>query len=275
MAKLRIRLFNQDRNAEQPVDAQADADTVVKDRAQLFNQLTVLFLALTPIVLICYLLILVFPTFPLNPLQPIALEPPAVIPPTHTPTDTPTVTTTPRPTNTPTVMPTDTPVPTETPTEPPTDTPEPPVATKRGSTPLPPSLTPSPTPTPIVTLSATQSPFNYTVEVIYQRAQLYGTNWAGVAGLVFSVDHKHQTNIVVKLWGDPPVGPEGRTLPSGTAVQYGPSGWEFTLGDKPAFGKWNLQLLADDNSPLSPVVEIDMKGDPSMNLAYVIFYQNH
>jgi hypothetical protein len=34
-------------------------------------------------------------------------------------------------------------------------------------------------------------------------------------------------------------------------------------------------LLADDNSPLSPVVEIDMKGDPSMNLAYVIFYQNH
>ncbi len=190
MAKLRIRLFNQDRNAEQPVDAQTDADTVVKDRAQLFNQLTLLFLALTPIVLICYLLILVFPTFPLNPLPPVALKPPAVIPPTHTPTDTPTVTATPRPTNTPTVVPTDTPVPTETPTEPPTDTPEPPVATKRGSTPLPPSLTPSPTPTPIVTLSVTQSPFNYTVRPALSVSQLYGVNWAGVAGLVFGLDHK-------------------------------------------------------------------------------------
>ena len=30
-----------------------------------------------------------------------------------------------------------------------------------------------------------------------------------------------------------------------------------------------------ETGQLSPVVEIDMKGDPSMNLAYVIFYQNH
>ena len=42
-----------------------------------------------------------------------------------------------------------------------------------------PSLTPSPT------LGPTQSPFKYTAEVVYQRAQLYGTNWSGIAGLIF------------------------------------------------------------------------------------------
>ncbi len=50
---------------------------------------------------------------------------------------------------------------------------------------------------------------------------------------------------------------------------------KLKLDNKPAFGTWNLQLLADDGQPLSPVIEIEMKGDPRANLAYVIFYQNH
>lgn len=280
MAKSRIRLFNQGRNAAPRSDAQADAAAVATDRTQLFNQLTLLFLVLTPIVLICYLVILVFPTSPINPLRPVALLPPAIVPPTPTPTNTPTVTPTARPTNTPTTPPTATPSPTGAPTELPTDTPPPTIGgTRRPGATLPPSLTPSHTPTltptPIVTLSVTQSPFNYTAEMLYQRAQLYGANWAGVAGLVFGLDHKHQTNILVRLWGDAPQGAQGSTKTSGMYTQYGASGWEFTLGDKPAFGKWNLQLLADDGQPLSPIIEIEMKGDPRANLAYVIFNQNH
>jgi septal ring-binding cell division protein DamX len=276
MAKSRIRLVNQARTTEAPVDAQADEATVAQDRTQLFNQLTLLFLALTPIVLICYLVIWAFPTSALNPLAPLALEPPPVVLPTSTSSATPTATATARPTNTSTSMPTSTATPTATPTEQPTSTRAPTAqGTRRAGPTLPPSLTPSSTPTPIVTLSVTKSPFNYTAEVIYQRAQLYGTNWAGVAGLVFGLERKHQQNIIVRLWGDEPVGAQGRTLPSGTAIQYGPSGWEFTLGDKPAFGKWNLQLFADDGQPLSPVIEIEMKGDPRANLAYVIFNQNH
>jgi hypothetical protein len=62
---------------------------------------------------------------------------------------------------------------------------------------------------------------------------------------------------------------------SGTATQYGPSGWEIKIDNKPAYGKWNLQLVTDDGQPLSPVIEIEMKGDPRANLAYVIFNQNH
>jgi hypothetical protein len=267
MAKSRIRLFNQARQAEAPVDAQADEATVVKDRTQLFNQLTLLFLALTPIVLICYLVILLFPTFPLNPLAPIALEPTPVALPTGTPTATPTATATARPTNTPTAMPTPTETPTETPTVPPTDTPAPTArGTRRAGPTLPPSLTPSSTPTPIVTLSVTKSPFNYTAEVIYQYHQLYGVNWAGIAGRVFGPNLKGEmTNIVVRAWGDDPLGAEGSTRISGTATQYGPSGWEFRLGDKPAFGKWNVQLLSDDGQPLSPVIEIEM-GTPANSI---------
>jgi hypothetical protein len=280
MAKSRIRLFNQARHAGPRSDAQAEAVAVAKNRTQLFNQLTLLCLALTPIVLICYLVILMSPTSAINPLRPVALLPPPIVPPTHTPTHTPTVTPTARPTKTPTATPTATPSPTETPTALPTDTPSPTLSgTRRPGATLPPSLTPSRTPTPtptlIATLSVTLSPFNYTAEVIYQRAQLYGTNWAGVAGLVFGIDHKHQPNINVRLWGDKPLDAQGRTLPSGIAIQYGPSGWEFTLGDKPTFGQWNLQLLADDGQPLSPIIEIEMKGDPRANLAYVIFNQNH
>jgi hypothetical protein len=99
------------------------------------------------------------------------------------------------------------------------------------------------TPTATPTAGPTESPFTYTAEVLYQRAQLYGTNWSGIAGLIFGLDLKHQPGIGVKAWGDAPLGPEGQLLPSGTAPQYGPSGFEFTLGDKPISGKYNVQLL--------------------------------
>jgi hypothetical protein len=79
----------------------------------------------------------------------------------------------------------------------------------------------------------------------------------------------------VKAWGDAPLGAEGQLLPSGTAPQYGPSGWEFTLGDRPVNGKYNVQLLGSNGEAISPIVEIDLKGDPRANLAYIIFRQNH
>jgi hypothetical protein len=110
---------------------------------------------------------------------------------------------------------------------------------------------------------------------LYQRAQLYGTNWSGIAGLIFGLDLKHQPGIGVKAWGDEPLGPDGQLLPSGTKPNYGASGWEFTLGDKPISGVYNVQLYDSNGAPISPIVEIELKGDPRANLAYVIFRQNH
>ena len=237
-----------------------------RDRSAIFNRLTWLFLILTPIVLACYLLIFILPTLPLNPFPPYSLAV-ATLAPTTTPLPTAKPTLTPTATSTAT----DTSTPTRTAT--PTDTPRPTVAitgTRRG---LLPTVTRTPTETP--TIGPTQSPFNYTAEVLYQRAQLYGSNWSGIAGLIFGLDLKHQAGIGVKAWGDEPLGADGQLRPSGTAPQYGPSGWEFTLGDKPVSGKWNVQLLGPTGERLSPIVEIDLQGDPRANLAYVIFRQNH
>ena len=237
-----------------------------------YNPLALTLLILTLGIAACYLVIFLNPTFGLNPFPPVS----QVIP-TFAPTSTlqPTYTRTPSPTTTNT--PTNTLIPTRTPTS--TATPRPTLNLTRSATPRgfvasrtpTPSLTPTTTPTEGPTLS----PFNYTAEVLYQSAQLYGTNWSGIAGLVFGSDLKHQPGIGVKAWGDDPLGPEGQLLPSGTATQYGPSGFEFTLGDKPISGNYNVQLLGPNGEPLSPIVTIELKGDPRANLAYIIFRQNH
>ena len=234
-----------------------------------YNRLALILLLLTPVVLACYLLIFLIPALPLNPFPPYVqalatfaptLTPQPTYPPTHTPTSTSTSTVTPRPTWTPTS----------------TATPRPTLDLRRTGTPrgfVP--TTRTSTPTIVPTAGPTQSPFNYTAEVLYQRAQLYGTNWSGIAGLIFGLDLKHQPGIGVKAWGDEPLGPTGQLLPSGTALQYGPSGFEFTLGDRPMSGQYYVQLLGPTGEPISPAVEIDLKGDPRANLAYIIFRQNH
>ena len=39
--------------------------------------------------------------------------------------------------------------------------------------------------------------------------------------------------------------------------------------------KYNVQLLGPNGEPISPIVEIELKGDSRANLAYIIFRQNH
>ena len=241
------------------------------NRSALFNRLTWLFLILTPVIGLCYLLIFLIPTLPLNPLPPYSQAMPTYAP---TPTTVPTATPTRQPTSTNT--PTSTPRPTN--TRAPTETPRPTLDLR---TPITGTLraslfaTRTPSPTPLPTSGPTLSPFSYTAEVRYQRAQLYGTNWAGIAGLIFGLDLKHQPGIGVKAWGDEPLGTDGALWPSGTAPQYGPSGWEFTLGDRPISGKYKVQVLGPRGEALSPVIEIELQGDPRANLAYIIFRQNH
>jgi hypothetical protein len=235
-----------------------------------YNRLALILLLLTVMISACYLLIFMIPSLPLNPFPPQAQAALATFAPTPTPQ--PTYTRTPLPTNTNT--PTSTPRPTWTPTN--TATPRPTLNLTTTGTPRAFLLvTHTPTPSATPTAGPTKSPFNYTAEVLYQRAQLYGTNWSGIAGLIFGLDLKHQPGIGVKAWGDDPLGPEGQLLPSGTKPNYGASGWEFTLGDKPISGTYYVQLYDSNGAPISPIVEIDLKGDPRANLAYIIFRQNH
>jgi hypothetical protein len=239
-----------------------------RQQAAWYNRLSAILLVLALLIGACYLMLFLNPTFLLNPFPPYSqamatlaptLTPQPTYTPTRTPTDTATPTNTPRATRTPTSTPTTRPTIDLTAT-----------VTPRGFVA---SRTPTPTTTP--TVGPTKSPFNYTAEVLYQRAQLYGSNWSGIAGLIFGLDLKHQPGIGVTAWGDDPLGAEGKLLSSGTATQYGPSGFEFTLGDKPVSGKYYVQLSDATGVPISPIVEIDLNGDPRANLAYIIFRQNH
>ncbi len=226
-------------------------------RARLFNTLTLALLILTALLCAAYAAI-----FALAPPQDTAALATGTPDPTGTPTRTPTASKTLRPTNTATHTPppsptfTDTPVITQTVTG--TRTPSP-------------TVTPGPSPTP----SRTLAPFNYVVRRLEYTRSIHGSNWAGVAGLVFGLDRKHQTNILVRVQGDAPIGPQGEDKPSGIAPQYGVSGFEFTLGDRPLVGKWTIQLIGDDGLPLSDAILIEMGGDPRANLAYIEFEQNH
>jgi len=274
----RRRFFKRSKSQDPAVDAapiETAAPPPAKPRrtkqkqAVWYNRLALLLLLLAPVVFVCYLLIFLDPAFKLNPFPPQSQAALATFVPTPTLQPTYTRTPTPPPTNTPTI----TPRPTRTPTD--TATPRATLNLTITGTPRNFLATRTPTPTSTPTLGPTISPFNYTAEVLYQSAQLYGTNWSGIAGLVFGQDLKHQPGIGVKAWGDEPLGPEGQLLPSGTATQYGQSGFEFTLGDKPVSGKYNVQLLDSNGLPISPIVEIELKGDPRANLAYIIFRQNH
>jgi hypothetical protein len=267
----RRSLKKQTKSEEVVGSAERMESAAAPDRAQLYNRLTGALLILTPLLFLCYLLIFMIPTLPINPFKPYeaalaTFAPTPTLQPTYTPTRTPTSTGTPTNTPRPTFTRTSTATPRAT-----LDFRTPITGTARAAYLA--TRTPSPTASP--TLGPTKSPFLYTAEVVYQRAQLYGTNWSGIAGLIFGLDLKHQPGIGVKAWGDAPLGAEGQLLPSGTAPQYGPSGWEFTLGDRPVNGKYNVQLLGSNGEAISPIVEIDLKGDPRANLAYVIFRQNH
>ena len=245
-------------------------------RTRLFNTLSGALLALSGLTLVCYALI-----FVVDPFRPASI---ASLPtPAPSPTDTPTVTPTPSQTRRPTNTSTSTPMPSPTLTAPALRSPRPkgvgsgaegtPVITQTvsGSVTPTPSATPGPSPTPTRTLS----PFNYVMTRLEYSRSNYGLNWAGIAGLVFGLDRKHQTNILVRAWGDPPLGAEGQETVSSVAQQYGISGFEFTLGDKPVTGKWNVQLIGDDGQPLSDAIPIAMNSDPRSNLAFIIFEQNH
>jgi hypothetical protein len=220
-------------------------------RTRLYNTLTLALLALSAVACAVYAVLFVAAPRSIAALPTETLGPIVTPTPSRTPRPTNTLTHTPGPSNTPTATPVIT-------------------VTLTGRE----TRTRTPTPGPTHTPSPTLSPFNYVASVEYQRS-IYGQNWAGIAGLVYGLDGKHQTNILVRAWGDPPLGSDGLEIPSGIAVQYGVSGFEFTLGDKPVEGKWSVQLIGDDGMPLSDVIPVEMNSDPRLNLAYIVFMQNH
>ncbi len=103
----------------------------------------------------------------------------------------------------------------------------------------------------------------------------YGCNWIGVGGQVFDLQGRPVMGVRVWLRGTfngKQVSLLSLTLESSP---YGPSGFEFTLGDTPlnSTGKLSIQLLDQANIPISERVYFDTYEDCQKNLILINFKQ--
>ncbi len=251
-------------------------------RFDIFNVLTVLVLVLTVLMVACYATLFVMPDIlpGIRP-GPGQLRSTAAPPPTETPTSTgvaaaglqPTWTpsNTPAPSNTPTPRgtPTQTPTPSQTPTWVPTRTPTPtPTWT--------PTPTNTPTPGPSPTPAPTRSAYPFTIapgspSYIQNWANNAGCNWLGVAGQVFDLQGNPvpDGSYLVKL-----MDPEFIAWVGGVR-NYGPSGWEIYLDNKPKVATFRIQLQSPNGTPVSEVIDVQTWASCTQNLVIINFVQNH
>lgn len=224
-----------------------------------WNLLTLLMLLMTCCVALVYLTIYLDPYSNLN-----LFPPPTPLQAVQMPTSTPTPLQILPPTWT--ASPTLTPLPTITPTFTPTSTPtEVPTATEIPTpTPLPPELV-------LYTLSE-GSPQATTSTAFYPDL---GCKWAGVAGQIFDAEGQPvpPASVLVVVRGIL----NGQVVEllslSGTAPQYGPSGYEVVLGDLPIASQNSLtiQLFDTQGTPLTDPVPFETYGACEQNLLLINF----
>ena len=196
-------------------------------------------------------------------------------------------------------VPTETATPTEDPLAPtftpaPTQTQIPATATNTRQPTLTPSITPTfppatftptpsntptdtPTPGPSPTASNTPSPFPFTKSVdspFYLRnfANEAGCNWLGIAGEVLDTSGNAVAagQYRVHIWES---GVDSR-LNTGTATDYGASGWEQFVFDSPVIRDYNIQLETVSGTAVSQVYRVQTRSSCNENLLYFIFEQN-
>ena len=229
--------------------------------ARVWNILTVVVLVMLLCVISFFILIFINPNSSLNPFPP----------PTINPADyTATITVTPRFTLVPSWTPTNALMPV-------TDT-------------------PSPTSTPVPTQSLVEYPpsvepvvaginTKYAFQVQQGSPSAIagvdfhpdtGCNWMGVAGQATSLNGEAVRGLFVQLGGSMPDAASVDNLAmTGLAPQYGQGGFEITLTDKleASQGTLWIQLLDQQNLPLSERVYFDTYDDCQKNLIIIYFNQ--
>jgi hypothetical protein len=151
----------------------------------------------------------------------------------------------------------------------PTNTPRPtftPIPTSTPFSLVPPTKTPKPTNTP-------KAPF--TASVSQQDSTIYhpdlACNWAGIGGAVVDEKNSPVIGMVVVLRGSL----DGKLIElqtvSGINPEYGPSGFEFVLGNAPIKTDKTLyiQLVDQSSLPLSEKIYISTSTECSKNLVLV------
>lgn len=229
----------------------------------IWDVLTVLVLLVTFCLIVYFVLIFVNPGSSLNPLKPAQyMVPTATITQIQmepTWTATPTIYFSPTATNFPTITP------------PATNTP--PNFVPATDTPVP-TRTPTATPTPKAPFSV--SSVNAIESVLIPHLVDAGCNWQGVGGTVDDQNSSPIIGIVVRLAGFYNGKSVELTTVSGVSEEYGKSGFEFVLGDKPikSHDILYIQLLDQAGLPLSDKVYLDTSSDCKENLMLVRFKKN-
>ncbi|MFZ6027712.1 MAG: hypothetical protein ACOYYS_08360 [Chloroflexota bacterium] len=163
-----------------------------------------------------------------------------------------------------TLPPTWTPGPTATPT--PTETP-------------PPSQTPFPMVTPEGAATPSASGMGYIPQgepQMIQDFQNLGCSWMGIGGNVVDLRSSPVTGLLIQVGGT--LGGqlfETQTMITGLARQYGESGYEFKLADKPIASNNTLwiQLIDQASLPLSEKIYFQTSDDCKKNLIIISFKQ--
>jgi len=137
---------------------------------------------------------------------------------------------------------------------------------------VPPTRTPRPSNTPRAPFTAI-SIQQVESTIIHPE---FGCNWAGVGGTVVDTNNSHVIGTVVFLRGFLNGESVDLTTVTGVNKEYGPSGYEFVLGNAPVASNKTLyvQLVDLSGIPLSDRVEISTSTDCSKNLVLVRFKKN-
>jgi hypothetical protein len=150
---------------------------------------------------------------------------------------------------------------------------------------MPASSTPFSLVTPTITLTETRPPAGYPYNIQtgspYAIANLYypdkGCDWMGVGGQVVDMSGAPVTGLIIRLGGTLPGVQLSQPMLSltGVSLNYGQSGYEFTLADRPIASRnslW-LQLLDQAGIPLSDKFYFNTFDTCDKNLIIVNFKQ--
>ena len=224
---------------------------------QIWDMLSILALIVTACLVLYFAFIFISPDSTLNVLRPGSRITPS---PTLTPTAIQLEATwTPSPTlemtATSTQYPTFTPVPTYTP-----------------FSLVPPTKTPKPTSTPKAPFSASLS--NVASTIIHP--DIVACNWAGIGGTVVDTSGSPVVGMVVVLRGFLNGKLMDQPTVTGVNKEYGPSGFEFVLGNAPVATDKTLyiQLVDQSNVPLSDKIYVTTSSDCTKNLVLVRLKKN-
>lgn len=129
----------------------------------------------------------------------------------------------------------------------------------------------SATPTPKAPFSATTQQVQSTV--IHPELDC---NWAGIGGTVVDSNGSPIVGMVVVLRGMLNGSSVEQQTLTGITKEYGPSGFEFVLGNAPVQTKNTLyvQLVDMQNIPLSDQITVNTSSDCAKNLVLVRFKKN-